>query len=43
MSSKSKAKTEAATNPMTMTATLIAEELNIAPDAIEDRWPQSQS
>ena len=39
MSSKSKAKTEAATDVATMTAALIAEELNIAPDAMQDRWP----
>ncbi|MGC1215988.1 MAG: hypothetical protein WA883_00850 [Phormidesmis sp.] len=39
MSSKPKAKTETATDIATMTVTLIAEELNIEPEMIQDRWP----
>ena len=39
MSSKSKVKTESTTDSITMTAALIAEELNIASDAMRNRWP----
>lgn len=39
MSSKPKTKTEAAADMATMTVALIAEELNVALEAVRDRWP----
>ena len=39
MSSKPNAKTKSATDIATMTVALIVEELNIAPEAMRERWP----